>query len=216
MLGLLVKDLRLLSNQKQFFAVIVLISIFLVMSGQQISFAVIYCTMIAIYFTISTISYDEYNNGYAFLFTMPITRKQYAVEKYLFALVTGGVTWFVTTVAGFFYERMRDDLVASEWFMESASAFFILLIVMCFMLPVQLKFGAEKGRIAVFVFVFAVMAVAMLVQKGFSKMQISMKWMDAFLNMNATGVMLFCGIVFILCVTISILVSIRIVEKKEF
>lgn len=216
MLGLLVKDLRLLSNQKQFFAVIVLISIFLVMSGQQVSFAVMYCTMIAIYFTISTISYDEYNNGYAFLFTMPITRKQYAVEKYLFALVTGGVTWFVTTVAGFFYERMRDDLVASEWFMESASVFFILLVVMCFMIPIQLKFGAEKGRIALFVLVFAVMAVAMLVQKGFSKMQISMKWMDAFLNMNATGVMLFFGIVFILFVTISILVSIRIVEKKEF
>lgn len=216
MLGLLVKDFRLLSNQKQFFAIIVLISIFLVLSGQEVSYAVVYCTMMAIFFTISTVNYDEYNNGYAFMFTMPITRRQYAIEKYLFASVTGGSTWLLTTIVGYFYGNMRDGLVASEWFAESALALMALGAVMCVMLPIQLKFGAEKGRIAVFAAVIIVTAAAMMIERGMGKIHISSQWLDLLFNMNMTGKVLLGGIVFVLFVAVSIFTSIHIVEKKQF
>lgn len=216
MLGLLVKDFRLLANQKQFFYSILFISIFLIVSGQGVSSAVSYCTMVVIFFIISTISYDEYNNGYAFLFTLPVTRRQYAVEKYLFTLLTGGMTWLVTTVAGYFYGRMRENLVASEWFAESAGSLFALSIVVCFMIPVQLKYGAEKSRIALIVFIFASAAVVIMLQKGFRAMEISVPWMDSFVHMNAIGTILLCGIGFVFVVTASLLISIRVVEKKQF
>ena len=45
--------------------------------------AVGYVTFIFTLFTVSTISYDEYDNGYPFLFTLPITRRQYVNEKYV-------------------------------------------------------------------------------------------------------------------------------------
>ena len=43
--------------------------------------AVGYVTFIFTLFTVSTISYDEYDNGYPFLFTLPITRRQYVNRK---------------------------------------------------------------------------------------------------------------------------------------
>lgn len=216
MLGLLVKDLRLLANQKQFFGAILFISIFLVVSGQEVSSAVCYCTMVVVFFIMSTISYDEYNNGYAFLFTLPVTRRQYAVEKYLFTLLTGGMTWLVTTVAGYFYGRMRENLVASEWFAETACIMLALSIIICFTIPVQLKYGAEKSRIALLALIFAGTAVVIMLQKGFQAMGISLPWMDFILHMNAIGTLLLCGLGFVFVATVSLLISIRVVEKKQF
>ena len=36
----------------------------------------------------SSISYDEFDNGNAFLFSLPITRKDYVLEKYIFGSVS--------------------------------------------------------------------------------------------------------------------------------
>lgn len=83
MKGLMVKDLRLLANQKQFFLIVVFMSVMLIISGQNMFFIVSYGTMICSFFTISTINYDEFNNGYEFLFTMPISRWGYVFETIL-------------------------------------------------------------------------------------------------------------------------------------
>ena len=40
-------------------------------------------TIVTAIFAITTISYDEFDNGLAFLMTLPVTRKQYVAEKYL-------------------------------------------------------------------------------------------------------------------------------------
>ena len=54
------------------------------------TFVVSYFTMIASMFVLSTISYDEYDNGYAFLFSMPFSRTSYVKEKYVFSILVGG------------------------------------------------------------------------------------------------------------------------------
>ena len=48
-----------------------------------ISYAAILFTILAI----STLSYDEYENGMSFLFTLPFSRNTYVVEKYLFGML---------------------------------------------------------------------------------------------------------------------------------
>ncbi len=49
-------------------------------------------------FTLSTISYDEFDNGNAFLFSLPITRAGYVVEKYCFALILALSAWTISTL----------------------------------------------------------------------------------------------------------------------
>ena len=58
MKGLLIKDFKLLKNQKQFFVVIGVISIMLLLTNENPSFTITYTTMMFSMFTMSTISYD--------------------------------------------------------------------------------------------------------------------------------------------------------------
>ena len=86
MKGLLTKDFRILAGQKRYFTIIILIALIFLCSGQPAQIIVGYCTMFGMLFTVNTISYDEFDHGYLFLFTLPVTRKDYVLEKYVFML----------------------------------------------------------------------------------------------------------------------------------
>ena len=73
--GLLIKDFNLRRGQKNFFlGILVLWAVVGVCNFDPI-FLVAYAMMMFSFFTLSTLSYDEYENGAAYLFTLPITRK---------------------------------------------------------------------------------------------------------------------------------------------
>lgn len=217
MRGLLVKDFRLLSNQKQFFLAVLVIVFVLALTGQDVFFIISYCTMIGAFFAVSTISYDEFNNGYAFLFTMPVSRRGYAVEKHLFGFLMGGIIWLVTTGAGALYSWSKEPgMNMAEWLMTSAFIFLILETVLSVMLAVQLKFGAEKSRIASIVFVFLFFAILMLAKKAGEVMD-TPKWnLDWVYSLGMGGWLLIGIAVFVLVSGVSLAFSIRIVEKKQF
>ena len=92
MKGLLIKDFKLMMMQKNFFLSIIAIAVVLTVFVKNPSFIIGYLTFIGSVFTLSTISYDEFDNGNAFLFSLPITRKLYALEKYVFGFLTGAFT----------------------------------------------------------------------------------------------------------------------------
>ena len=73
MKGLLIKDFKLMKNQKNFFFIMIFIAAAMLFAEFESTFVVSYFTMIASMFVLSTISYDEYDNGYAFLFSMPFS-----------------------------------------------------------------------------------------------------------------------------------------------
>ena len=217
MRGLLAKDFRLLANQKQFFATIVMIAVILMLSGQDIFFAIGYCTMLCGFFTISTINYDEYNNGFSFLFTMPITRRIYVLEKYLFALLIGGGVWLVTSMAGLVYNSVKNPtFIATQWIGSAVMILIVMGIMLCVMLPIQIKFGAEKSRVATFILMFFIFAVAAVGAKMMSQTEAEMEVADWISNMVMGNWLLIGGVAFIVAVAISILVSVRIMEKKQF
>ena len=85
-------------NQKMFFIVIAAMAIFFAVTQTNIFFVISYATFIAAMFVISSISYDEFNNGNAFLFTLPVTRTGYVKEKYLFAATLATGAWLAATI----------------------------------------------------------------------------------------------------------------------
>lgn len=217
MRGLLVKDLRLLGNQKQFFFTVLAIAAIFAVAGQNLSFIMNYCCILAMFFTISTISYDEFNNGYAALFTMPITRKQYVMEKYLFTLLIGGGVWLAATLLGVVIGISRDvEFILAEWLVSSVSVFMVLGALMMVMLPVYLKYGAEKSRTASVVLMFAVFAGIMLLVR-IEALTLAFKNAIAGLERLGDVTLLLLGLaVFAVVTTISMTVSVRIMEKKQF
>ena len=86
MKGLMIKDLRLLFNQKKTWIMYVLLCVMMGFSMQG-AFMVGYTVMLCGALGISTISYDQAENGMPFLFTLPIDRQGYVREKYLLCLM---------------------------------------------------------------------------------------------------------------------------------
>lgn len=90
MTGLLIKDLKLLKVQRNFFLMFVAIAVWMQTFMDGVSFIIGYMTFCGSMAVLNTISYDEYDNGNAFLFSLPISRKGYVLEKYAFGFIIGG------------------------------------------------------------------------------------------------------------------------------
>ena len=90
MKGLLIKDFKLLKNQKSFLAIVAAVCAFVMIKGSE-SYALFYGAAMAAMLSVNSIGYDEENNGMGFLFTLPVSRRDYVLEKYGFGLLLLGI-----------------------------------------------------------------------------------------------------------------------------
>lgn len=219
MKGLLIKDFKLMKNQKTFFMMLLFLAVMFVVTDMASgSFVVGYLTFCGSIFILSTISYDEFNHGNTFLFTLPFDRKTYAAEKYVLALILGGSCWLlsclITTVAA----RIRmQDFHPDEWAQTCLMILVCALLMLSVLIPIQIKFGGEKGRIALFIMWGGVMAVVFVAAKILDIMDLDI---DSFFNrissLSITVSVLIGLAVSCICLLISYRISTRILEKKEF
>lgn len=218
MKGLLIKDLMLMKNQKRFFLIMAFIAVTFLMSGTNELFAIMYLTMICSLFVLSTFSYDEYENGGAFLMTLPITRKQYVMGKYLLSVVLGVCSWTLISIATFAVDIKRNTVEnALEWWGIVAIYLLFTFLMLALMIPVQIKFGAEKSRIALIgiigVFVLAAFGLEKLCEitgLDVTPLLYSLK------NMNFATQAIAAIIALLVAMFISVNISIKLMEKKEY
>ncbi|MBP0969911.1 MAG: ABC-2 transporter permease [Oscillospiraceae bacterium] len=151
MKGLMVKDLRLLFSQKKTWLMYIMLCLMMSFSMQG-AFIVGYTVMLAGVIGISTISYDQADNGMPFLLTLPTDRKGYVREKYLLCLLMEAcgaavgiilceVTSLVKNGSGVPADDIRSAVVVIP----------VMLILVSFMAPINLKYGAEKARLVMMI-----------------------------------------------------------------
>lgn len=217
MKGLLTKDFRIVLVQKRFFILLVFIALILNF-GTDGSFAVSYMAFMGSIFVLSTISYDEFDNGMPFLMTLPVTRKTYAREKYVFGIVLGFSMWLVGVALSIISLLIGGGVGdIKEAVIAAAVCIPLFIILMSVMIPIQLKFGAEKGRIAL----IAVFGIVFLICFGIGKlvavMGIDMSQAAEMLSKVSENVLV-VGLVAatVIILLISYRVSTIIMEKKEF
>ena len=148
MKGLLVKDFKLMKLQKNFFLLIVVIAVSMIAFTDDVTFPLGFLTFVISLFTLSTISYDEFDNGNAFLFTLPITRTNYVVEKYCLSLLLGCSTWIAATVLTMIASILKSTFPVADIMLIALMILPIMFMIQAIMIPFQLKFGGEKGRMA--------------------------------------------------------------------
>ncbi len=217
MKGLLIKDLKLMKNMLKLVSVIIIFSVVFSTIGENLFFSMGYVSVFVSILSITSISYDEYDNGMAYLFSLPFARKEYVKEKYVLALgliVTGIL---VSGVISYVISRVMEVTVTSEeWFAVIISSVSVALILISAVLPTQLKYGSEKGRIAMIV-VFLGMAILgfgvywISEQLGFD---IESKLDVLFYSPVKMGVS--AGVISALAFIGSYLLSVKVIEKKEF
>lgn len=150
MKGLLVKDLKILAKQKKFFLFVLLLMVIMSFSMEDVSFSATYSVLIISMLTLTTISYDEMNGGMLFLLSLPANRKTYVKEKYVFAILNLVFAAVLAFVFGYVASMVKQTDIELGSF--AASVMIVLVAVgmaLALAIPVDLKFGAEKGRMIV-------------------------------------------------------------------
>ncbi|MDF2886457.1 MAG: hypothetical protein K0R23_842 [Lacrimispora sp.] len=217
MRGLLLKDLLLLKNQRRFFLLFFFMSAGMLLADFNSVFVINYVTMIFSLFTLSSISYDEFDNGYAFLFTLPITRNQYAAEKYVFGFVTGGMGWIVVTIFAVAMNVIRGRAGTGELVVMAVLYLFISLLFLAVVVPIQLKFGAEKGRIVLIVFIGVICSAGFVVARAAKTLQLDLSSTVAAVSALSTGPVIACVFLISLAAVFgSYLISVKIMKNKQF
>lgn len=217
MRGLIEKDLRLTLARKQ--TLVLFIGMALIMGiAMEGSFIVGYLTMLAVIVAVGTISYDELDNGFAFLMTLPFDRKTYVKEKYLFCLFMAAAGWCLGAVMLVLANIVRGEAASPMAELPMLLALIpVMFLTAAVIIPLQLKYGSEKSRIVLFV-IFGVIAVLIfganrLAGSGGDRLAGLAGTLE---NMSPVVILLAVTAVCALAAGVSLVLSIRIVEKKEF
>ena len=217
MLGLLIKDLQLIKKQGSiFFLMIIFGVIMLKNSDSYVSVYVTYCIVFGGLLVLNTISYDSFDNGYAYIFTLPVTPRLYVAEKYLLAILGSGVgcVFAIGMIA-----VLQGNAGLWERLGFSLGAWLGILLVISIMLPLNLKYGTEKSRILTVVWVVAVAALMALVSEFGDVVPLQDAGTQLFQTLEklgGIGLLLVGGGLTAVVFLLSMAVSTRIMQKKEF
>ena len=220
MKALFIKDWKLLKNQgKMFGAVLVFYGLLAVMDNSMGQSILGFFPFLFGFFTISTVSYDEYQHGMAYLMTLPVRRETYVQEKYLFAMSLAGAGSLLVLVLELLYQVIVHPVMtnAAMWEILSSTCFMIPVVILflALALPLNLKFGSEKGRSLFSGMMLGIFFGGIVIVK---KVKGSSLLEQMQTLMQEKGLVLgIAGIVsYVVVLAISYRISVRIIEKREF
>ena len=138
MKGLLIKDIQLFLKQKKIF--LIWFAITLVFLNRDPVFGISYSLFLMVIMLVGTISYDDFDNGMGFLMTLPISRKTYVVEKYIFVMSGALVTGMITLVISVVYLLMHPTVMGiTDLLISFGMLYAVMGIMAAVYLPFQLK-----------------------------------------------------------------------------
>lgn len=217
MKGLFIKDLRLMKNQRNFLVTIVLMFLILVITGVDASFFMGYVPFLLLIVSMTTITYDELENGLAFLMVLPVSRKEYVLEKYLLGGLFGIGGLAVTVVIFIITEEVTKTSMTWESYLLIATGFLAFVILfLSLMIPIQLKFGSEKGRMVLFAIFFGIIGLVYLVNKVLTVDFTQTAFYQTITQLPMGILMAMALVLFVIFVFISAKISLGVMKKKEF
>ena len=227
MKGLIIKDIKLMTKNKMAALSMLFIAIiFVLLTGkdQQYAFAVGYVTMLAGIYASSTISMDENGGSLPFLMTLPVTRRIYVVEKYLFVIASCLIACILTVMG---YVLVNTD----AWeviILQGIVIFAVMSFYYMIMLPLQIKYN-DKSRVALFGLVMICIVAVAAYKKTASHINAAGVWLNlsgikslavnivnGILSLNKLFVVIMALLIWLICWGISFWISLEIMRRKEF
>lgn len=206
MKGLILKDLYIIKgNFKSILAILVGMTILVLNNMTSISFFLpFFCVMMCL----STFSYDDFNNWNPYAISLPNGRKNVVKSKYVATLIMCLLSTVFSILLIYFLSLYKSDISFSDNIMSLLGSVSGILILVSCMYPCFYKFGSEKGRIFMFVGVFAIMAILGLL---FSNINI-----ESFLNSIEKYLCIMIPIILFIFLLSSYIISLKIYNNKEF
>lgn len=217
MKGLLVKDLLLIKERKNTILLGIIVvgaTGFMMESGFMSSFLSLFSAILLL----TTLSFDELDNGMAFLMTMPIRRKDYAVEKYVLGVIMGVASLVLSVVLEVAIGTFNGNGVnVSELVTNLLTGTLIFTLILMVMLPLDMKLGVEKGRIAMFIIYGAAFGIVMLVTKTADKTALDIDAIATKITYANPFLIIGAVLAFVvIALLVSMFISISVMNKKEY
>lgn len=220
MKGLLIKDYKIILHNKKLFIIMLLVQLLALQNYDGYSFLIGYTIMIFVLLGLNTISMDEYYKSSPFLMTMPVRRKTYVTEKYALML---GFSFLGAALSTAFVILLHSEMLR-EILLEGIMIYGIHALLQLLMLPIQLKFGGEKGRIVLIGLLSCVTVIATslntILPNAFGMQgaagNLIRNIFTGFFSLSNGMMTLIVLLVFFACFMLSYCISLRVMRKKEF
>lgn len=202
MKGLILKDFHNIT--KQYKILLILFAFYLIgsVSSKDADFFGSIITILMTMQVITAMAYDEKSNWNRYALTMPISRSDLVLSKYLL----GCILLAISFAANFIFQIFAGPGTFTEALLSSFATTGLGLFFIFLILPFLFKFGVEKGRYVTMLIIFILSAILMLA----SSMKLTLPW-EVFIKLLP----LISVIVLILSGVISVKLSIAVLEKKE-
>ena len=162
MKALFIKDIRIALKQQRvlicaFFAVITILAF----ATDNSMYAVAFVLFLVPTMMLTTISYDTFENGMSYIMSLPVSVKDYVTEKYILTVASSLIFNIMATILINVVLSIGKGvgIMPLELIVNAMLAQFMVLIYISLVLPVDIRFGTDKGMIIVVLMAVVIGAV---------------------------------------------------------
>lgn len=205
MIGLLVKDFLNLKKQAKTYLILLVFYFILGIANENATMFSSMLAMVAAMVPITAMAYDERSKWDRYALTMPVSRFNMVVSKYILGLILLTIAFAITML----FSLLFSNLNLTENILSSFAILSVGIIIISVIFPILFKFGVEKGRILMMIVLFAPTGIIVLLSKmGFEIPAV---------NEEILKLLIYLSPVFALVLfAISVLISLSIYKNKEF
>lgn len=216
--GLLEKDFRLFFRQgSNLFLVLAFIALFFILTGKTgATFIATYIPSIMAVYSGNTISYDENEHGYTYLFSLPVNKKMYVREKYMFSFIMTLCGWGIGVIcAGIAVLIKPGEVFDLEMLEMELITIFVFQAIAGIVIAIRLRYEGEKGRFVLPIAILVIFAGCYIIG-SFVMANLGLIEMYMIGEMGDFEIAISLIVLSLLVWFASYKYSMRIMKKKEF
>ena len=216
--GLLEKDFRLFFRQgSNLFLVLAFIALFFILTGKTgATFIATYIPSVMAVYSGNTISYDENEHGYTYLFSLPVNKKMYVREKYMFSFIMTLCGWGIGVIcAGIAVLIKPGEVFDLEMLEMELITIFVFQAIAGIVIAIRLRYEGEKGRFVLPIAILVIFAGCYIIG-SFVMANLGLIEMYMIGEMGDFEIAISLIVLSLLVWFASYKYSMRIMKKKEF
>ena len=203
MAGLLLKDLLSLKKQAIAYGAVAVFYVFLAIADGNAMFFGWMLVLLSIMMPLTAVAFDERAKWDKYALTMPVSRTQLVLSKYILSYILIGIAVTIYIVFSALYGM---NIFAKESLLLYAAMIGIAVFFISLLMPAIVKFGTEKARIYMLAIVMVPTLLVMMIAKSGVPMPSEQTLMHFAYALPVVILLLAVG---------SILLSISIFKRKE-
>ena len=208
MIGLIYKDLMVMRKTLALYMVIFVVYGYMGIAYDQGGLLIAMVLVMSSILPVSSIAYDERCKWDKIANTAPLSRKEIVMAKYLFAILLTVFSVAVCFVIYLFDSRMPMTEKLIMCYMLTMGG----MLYQALLLPVNIKFGAEKGRNIMMAIMFV---PVLLVMAASNTGLVDMSAVTQFLENNEQLIPYIVTATVAVVYSVSVTLSVKIYENKD-